>query len=160
MPHQGAETPGRQDLIEQVMVAGRTLSTATVMFHTALAEKVGLSSTEDKAMELLDRLGPLTAGQLSEHSGLAPATVTALIDRLERKKFARRVPNPKDGRSVLIEPVPESIRSIGALLVTWVADLNEMLAQYDDDQLQTIATFLAEAAVRQQKLTVQLTDRA
>src|SRR5262249_13000681 len=92
-PNSRASAPAQQgELIEELMAAGRAMSTATVMFHAAVAENVGLSSTEDKAVELLDRFGPLTAGELVEHSGLTSASVTALIDRLERKGFAKRTP--------------------------------------------------------------------
>src|ERR1051325_1860530 len=89
--------------VEQVLWAGRKLSTAAVMFHTALAERVGLSVTETKALEVIERHGPITPGDLSRESGLAPASVTPLLDRLPRKGAARRVPHPSDGRRFLVE---------------------------------------------------------
>lgn len=148
----------RRELIEQLMAAGRAMSTATVMFHAAVAEKVGLSSTEDKAVELLDRLGPLTAGELAKHSGLTSASVTALIDRLERKGFATRSPHPRDRRRVLVEVVPERTGSVSALLTTWVVALTEVFDGYDDQQLETILRFLDQAARRQRELTTELTN--
>jgi DNA-binding MarR family transcriptional regulator len=145
-------------LIEELMVAGRAMSTATVMFHAAVAEKVGLSSTEDKAVELLDRLGPLTAGELAQHSGLTSASVTALIDRLERKGFAKRTPHPRDRRRVLVKVVPERVSSVYTLFTTWVVALEEVLDRFDDEQLETILQFLHQAARRQQELTTELTN--
>ena len=58
----------------------------------ALAELSGLSPTEWKALDLIQRLGPMTAGVLARESGLAPASVTGLISRLERKGFAGGCP--------------------------------------------------------------------
>jgi DNA-binding MarR family transcriptional regulator len=49
------------------------------MFHATLSARLGLSATEEKALDLLDRFGPLTARQLAERSGLAPASVTGLV---------------------------------------------------------------------------------
>jgi hypothetical protein len=92
----------RARLLAELETAGRALSTAAVMFHTALSAELGLSASEEKALDLLDRLGPLTAKQLAQHSGLAPASVTGLVDRLERKGFASREPDPTDGRRALI----------------------------------------------------------
>ncbi|GAA3586312.1 MarR family transcriptional regulator [Amycolatopsis ultiminotia] len=149
-------TPERKELIEELMVAGRALSTATVMFHSVLAENVGLTSTEDKAMELLDRLGPLTPGKLAEYSGLARASVTALVDRLERKGFVRRVRRSDDRRSVLVEVNPERARSIDALLTSWVGELTSLFDEYDDGELRVILGFLEQAAKRQQEMTVEL----
>src|SRR4051794_39449858 len=100
-------------LAEQVDVGGRALATAAVLFHSALAELSGLSATEQRALDLIDRFGPLTAGDLAQRSGLAPASVTGLLRRLEQKGFARRVPNPGDRRSVLVELVYERVAAMG-----------------------------------------------
>ncbi|MBO0816043.1 MAG: hypothetical protein J2P30_13000, partial [Actinobacteria bacterium] len=64
----------RRQLLDAMFQAGRELSVAAVMFHTALAARQGLTATEEKALDLLDRYGPLTARQLAERSGLAPAS--------------------------------------------------------------------------------------
>jgi DNA-binding MarR family transcriptional regulator len=148
----------RAELLEQLAEAGRASSAATVMFHSALAARQGLSATEEKALDLLDRFGPLTAGELAKRSGLAPASVTGLINRLEAKGFARRVPNPGDRRSVLVEVDAERVYAVVAPLFSdWVSSLYELYAGYTDEQLETILHFLTEAARRQQEATARLT---
>src|SRR5215831_3009908 len=96
----GHERPGisasRRRRLDALFTAGRESSAAAVMFHTALAARQGLSATEEKALDLLERDGPLTGRQLAQRSGLAPASVTNLVDRLEAKRFARRTRNPHD----------------------------------------------------------------
>ena len=148
----------RAELLDRLFTAGREVSAAAVMFHTALAAHQGLSSTEEKALDLLDRYGPLTARELSERSGLAPASVTGLVDRLERKGFARRVRHPKDGRSVLIETVDQRLADLGPLFADWAKSLHELSEKYTDDQLATIIDFLTEAAERQRAATEKLTS--
>ena len=49
---------------------GRELSTAVILFHQAVAERAGLTATDWKCLDLLDRMGPLTAGQLADEVGL------------------------------------------------------------------------------------------
>jgi DNA-binding MarR family transcriptional regulator len=148
----------RAELLEQLALAGRASSAATVMFHTAVAARQGLSASEEKALDLLERSGPLTAGELARRSGLAPASVTALVDRLERKGFARRVPNPGDGRSVLVEVDSERVyATVAPLFADWVGSLYELYAGYTDEQLEVILHFLTEAARRQQEATARLT---
>ena len=105
----------RAELIAGLDMAGRIHSSAAVMYHGALAALQDLSATEAKAMDYLDRFGPLTPRELGRHSGLAPASVTGLIDRLERKGFARRLPNPEDGRSRLVELNRERIAPLAHL---------------------------------------------
>jgi DNA-binding MarR family transcriptional regulator len=84
--------------------------------------------------------------------------VTGLINRLERKGFARRVPNPGDRRSVLVEVDRERVyASMAPLFEDWVDSLQELYAGYTDEQLELILHFLNEAARRQQQATSKLT---
>jgi DNA-binding MarR family transcriptional regulator len=148
----------RSELLEQLAMAGRASSVATVMFHTAVAAKQGLSASEEKALDLLERSGPLTAGELARQSGLAPASVTGLINRLEQKGFARRIQNPSDRRSILVEVDVERIYArVAPLFANWVRSLEELYAGYSDEQLEVILHFLTEAARRQQEATTRLT---
>ena len=149
----------RAELLEQLALAGRASSAATVMFHTAVAARQGLSASEEKALDLLERSGPLTAGELARQSGLAPASVTALINRLEAKGFARRVQNPSDRRSVLVEVDYERVyATVAPLFADWVGSLQELYAGYTDEQLEVILHFLSEAARRQREATARLTE--
>jgi DNA-binding MarR family transcriptional regulator len=149
----------RAELLEQLALAGRASSAATVMYHTAVAARQGLSATEEKALDLLERSGPLTAGELARQSGLAPASVTALINRLEAKGFARRVQNPSDRRSVLVEVDAERLyATVAPLFADWVGSLLELYTGYTDEQLEVILHFLNEAARRQREATARLTE--
>src|SRR5215470_7852338 len=158
----GRDGPGtsatRRTLLDALYAAGRELSVAAVMFHTALAANQGLSATEEKALDLLDRDGPLTGRQLAHRSGLAPASVTNLIDRLEAKGFARRIRNPHDGRSVLIEAAPDRLAELGPLFADWVRELEALSDKYTDADLAIITDFLTESAARQKNATARLTS--
>ena len=149
---------GRKQLLEELALAGRAMSAATVMFHTTVAARQRLSATEEKALDLLERFGPLTAGELSKRSGLAPASVTGLINRLERKGFARRIAHPSDRRSILVEVDAERVYAAMAPLFTdWVGSLQELYTGYTDEQLELILHFLTEVARRQRDATAHLT---
>jgi len=151
-------TGRRAELLEQLAMAGRASSVATVMFHTAVAARQGLSASEEKALDLLERSGPLTAGELARQTGLAPASVTGLINRLEQKGFARRIQNPSDRRSILVEvDVERMYARVAPLFANWVRSLEELYAGYSDEQLEVILHFLTEAARRQQEATARLT---
>jgi DNA-binding MarR family transcriptional regulator len=158
MPAMATPRGRRAELLRELEAAGRAQSAATVMFHTVLAAKRGLSATEEKALDLLERFGPLTAGELAKRSGLAPASVTGLVDRLERKGFARRIPHPRDGRSVLVEIDRDRVMaSLAPLFADWVGSLRELWAGYTDEQLELILQFLTEVARRQRQATANLT---
>jgi DNA-binding MarR family transcriptional regulator len=146
----------REDLLQAVFEAGRELSTAAVMFHTKLSELRGLSATEGKAIDILMRFGPLTAGEFGEHSGLAPASVTGLMQRLEAKGVARRVRHGQDGRKVLIELVGDQASAAAPYFVDFMGGLAALLEGYSDDQLRTIADYSSKAAAVQQEAAGRL----
>ncbi len=82
-----SERSKRDELLIANLQLGRELSARTLMFHAAIAERVELSATEHKALDILSRAGALTAGQLAELTGLTTGAITGLIDRLEKVRF-------------------------------------------------------------------------
>jgi DNA-binding MarR family transcriptional regulator len=59
---------------------------------------------------------PLTPSQVSERVLIASATMTATLDLLEHRGWIRRIPNPGDRRSVLIEITPAGRATADRLL--------------------------------------------
>jgi DNA-binding MarR family transcriptional regulator len=84
---------------------GRELSTAVVLFHEAVAARLGLNAAEWRCLGLLDREGAATAGRLAELSGFTTGAITGIVDRLEKAGYVRREPNPRDRRSVIVRPL-------------------------------------------------------
>jgi MarR family len=144
------------EAVAGLLEAGRLLSTAAVMFHSAVADSAGLTVTESKAMEIIQRLGPMTPAALAEESGLAPASVTDLLDRLTRKGVARRGPHPTDKRRVLVEIDPGYARRNSKLFEDFVGRMREVCAGYDSAELRLIAGFLTAAASCQHEASARL----
>ena len=138
----GTASGGRARLIRELRDAVRAHSTAVVLFHASVAERFGLGPTDIKTVELLHRLGPLTAGELVERTGLASSSVTALIDRLEGHGLIRRARDSSDRRRVVVDLVPQAAGEIAAQFgrVTRAAD--ELWKAYSDEQLVLILDFL------------------
>lgn len=149
----------REALVEDMHLAGREISTAAVNFHAAVAARRGLAPTDTKALDLLLREGPLTHRELGRRTGLAPASVTGLIDRLERKGLVRRDSHPDDGRRILIVADAEvAFQEMAPLFGAWVAELEALYGGYSDAELTVIADFMHKAAARQAALTTELAD--
>jgi DNA-binding MarR family transcriptional regulator len=65
--------------------------------------KTKLSILEVHAIEALGRRPPLKMRKLAEIMEISTPSVTAVVDKLEKKGFARRRTTPKDRRVFLIE---------------------------------------------------------
>ena len=150
------KVPTRAEVVAELDMAGRMMSTAAVMFHTKLAELRGLTAADSKALDILDRFGPLSAGEFGERTGLAPATITGLIDRLEQRSLARRIKDPNDGRRVLIELNRAALMPAMALFVPFLTALHQVYEGYSVAELALINRFMREVSDVQMKAAQQL----
>jgi len=78
-------------------------------------EKAGLTDIEAQVLFHLDHLpaGARPAMRdLKSAFGLPPTTLTAVLDRLERRRLVRRAANPDDRRSTLVVPTALGRRRI------------------------------------------------
>ncbi len=118
-----------------------------MLFHSALAGDLGLHPTDYKALGVLDRLGPLSAGELGSQTGLAPASVTNLIDRLAARGFLRREPDPVDRRRVLLHADVARLTD-NEFFASWQRAATRLWERYSDAELAVILDFLADTAER------------
>jgi DNA-binding MarR family transcriptional regulator len=135
----------RTELLAQLRRVGREHGDATVLFHSALAAEAGLHPTDYKALGVLDRLGPMSAGELGRHMGLAAASVTNLIDRLVAKGFLRREPDPLDRRRALLHADVAELAD-NDLFASWQRTATQLWERYSDTELAVILHFLADTA--------------
>ncbi|MEU5695761.1 MarR family transcriptional regulator [Actinosynnema sp. NPDC020468] len=118
------------DVLERFGRYARESSTLTILFHSRVAEQMGLSPTDEKCLDLAIRAeGPVTAGRIAELSGLSTGAVTGVIDRLEKAGYVRRVRDPHDRRKVLVEVTVDPQR-FSHLFVGAQQTLSEVLALF------------------------------
>jgi DNA-binding MarR family transcriptional regulator len=152
-----ATSTRRRDLVESILTAGRENSAATVLLHTAIAGRCGLTATDTKTIDTLLRLGPVTAGEVAGYTGLATASVTSLLDRLERKGLVRRVRDAQDRRRVMVEPVRERLAGGETVFGSIRQGFASLLESYSDDQLETILDFMQRSSKRAREITAAFT---
>jgi len=134
----------RSELLAALRDEFRQFSTATILFHQAVADRLGIHVTDHKCGEVLLRTGPITAGQLAELTGLTTGAITGVIDRLEKAGFVRRAKDPGDRRRVIIEPFPERIeREIAPLFEPIKRAMADLCAQHSTRELAVIRDFIA-----------------
>ncbi|HEY2766015.1 MAG TPA: MarR family transcriptional regulator [Pseudonocardiaceae bacterium] len=123
----------------------RRHSTATVLFHHAIAERLGLGPTDHKCLDLLLERGTLTGAELAALTGLTSGAVTGVVARLERAGYLCRGPDPQDGRRQLLRPVPERMTEVAEVFAGLQSDASTLVAGFDTGQLEAIAQFLERA---------------
>jgi hypothetical protein len=92
----------RDELIARLTDLGAQSASLTGLFQQRAAASYGLGVSDMKALDLLMRNGPQTAGQLGAALNLTSGAVTGIADRLIKRGFARREADAADRRRVLI----------------------------------------------------------
>jgi DNA-binding MarR family transcriptional regulator len=134
-------------LLRDLALAGRQHSDAAVMYHTALADRLGMGASEWKTLSLLEQEGALSAGALSERSGLAPASITGILDRLESAGWIHRTRDPEDRRRVIVTLDSEATAErYGYLFAGLRRRLDELHDGYSEEEVALIADAFAEHA--------------
>jgi DNA-binding MarR family transcriptional regulator len=134
----------RQTLIDEVGRATQAYQRATDGFDDLVGQLLDLNSTDLRCLDWLTE-GSMSAGELTEATGLSSAATTTLLDRLERKGYVRRVRDTMDRRKVLVELTPEGEERLYRLYGPLANEGGRLLARFSDAELEMIRDFLIEA---------------
>jgi len=108
----------------------------------------GLGRTDVRAlvaiMDAARRGEALTAGTLGQAVELSSASVTALVDRLERFGHVRRVRDAADRRRVGLEMTDSAMAAGGEFFGGLKRDLLAAMADYSEDELAVVRRFLEQ----------------
>jgi DNA-binding MarR family transcriptional regulator len=141
-PPRGPDSPPLTRKIEELSREMRLMSSFDALFSQAVAERVGMHATDIETMDLLNTLGPMTAGELAGRTGLSSGATTRLIDRMERAGYVRRRADEHDRRCVIVEPVEENLGEIGACFQPLADGLIALWSTFNDRELDVIIEFL------------------
>jgi DNA-binding MarR family transcriptional regulator len=124
---------------------------ATDVLDDAAAQLLGLNRTDQRCLGVLFVRGAMTAGKLADAAALSPGAMTAVLDRLERAGYVRRVREKEDRRRILVEVTSEARRRAEELYGPIAADGFERMREASTDDLRTILDFLRDARELQDK---------
>lgn len=121
----------------------REHSSAVMRYVAATAKRMGLESSELSALEHLQAAGPMTLGRLGQRLSMSPGAVTALVDRLERRGYVERIPNPKDRRSALVRETEAGLEKSLEHLWPYIEEMRGIEGHFSEGERAVIARFLS-----------------
>ena len=128
---------------ERIQRAFQVALVNAVLGNDRIARESGLMVTDTQALHLLVLRDDIrNAKQLSDVTGISTSTVSRVIDRLEGAGYLRRVADPEDRRSARLELDMAKVGPLIDRYASYVTHLEKVNADYTDDQLDLIATYL------------------
>jgi len=122
----------------------RELSRQLSLLNHRVGARLDLRDVDLECLDLIAVYGPLSTTALARRAGLHPATMTGILDRLQRGGWVvrDRDPGASDRRAVRVRPLRERGADLYRLYSGMNASLDEICAGYDDGELELLASFL------------------
>ncbi|GAB3950438.1 MarR family transcriptional regulator [Kribbella albertanoniae] len=121
----------------------RDLRIQLALLNHQVGSRLALKDVDLDCLDVLTRSsGPLTPSALARRAGLHPATLTGILDRLERAGWIVRDRAATDRRSVTIRLLPDRGVEVFRLYQPMLGAMDEVLADYTEEELELIAGFV------------------
>ena len=133
----------KRNIYDELIDEVRRSQNATARFDQAVADALGLNRTDMRIVDVLHRVGSLTAGRLAEETGLSTGAMTTALDRLERSGYARRVRDGADRRRVLVQ-LTDRAGEMAAFYSEHAAYAERLYQRHTAEQLELLLRFVRE----------------
>ena len=158
MIEQNMSTQDKGALIDAIGRIVMRWQDATQKYDETVGKIYGLNASERLCLSFL-WLGRQTASAIAREIRLTPAAVTSLIDRLEKRGFVRRIPDPTDRRKVWIEAAEEAHRVTREAYLPLGEAGAKNLAKYSLAELEAVRAILTDAVAIQEAMETELIAR-
>ena len=142
--------------MQDLQFAMRKSSAQGTIYGSAVAESIGVSSSDMDCMDFLNIEGRMTAGRLAELTGLTTGAITGLVDRMEKAGLVRRERDEKDRRKVFIAPVADSVVVLERLYEPLKHAMQKQAGGYTKAELEVLLRYAKESYQSILEATTQL----
>jgi DNA-binding MarR family transcriptional regulator len=119
-----------QENSEQVLTSLRQIMSAIDQYSKYLAKNYGLTGPQLIVLRKISRLGECAIGDLAKSISLSQATVTSILDRLEKLRYVLRSRSDRDKRRVMVRLTVEGFEKLKSnpslLQETFVEEFNRL----------------------------------
>jgi DNA-binding MarR family transcriptional regulator len=139
--------PRRRRSTVAVKESLRELRNQLSLLNHQVSAQLAIKDIDLDCLELIARHGPLSPSALARRAGLHPATMTGILDRLQKGGFVVRERDPEaaDRRAIAVRAVRGRNAQVFRLYSGMNTAMDELCAGYSEDELALIAGFLQRA---------------
>jgi DNA-binding MarR family transcriptional regulator len=126
-----------RDLAASSTLQGREADLS--LLNHQVSGKLRLKDVDLDCLDLIVRRGPLSPSALARLAGLHPATMTGILDRLERGGWVTRDRDPADRRAVVVSAVRDRNAEVIRLYAHMNTSMDQICADYGETELEVLA---------------------
>src|SRR5947209_14439925 len=133
----------KRELVDTLIREFRVSGNQDDAFDSLAAERLGVSETDLRCLNIIENTGGLSAGELAVQAGLTAGAVTGVIDRLEKAGYARRVSDAADRRRVRVEVTPAFYKAADRIWGPMAKEWQSLLSRrFTIEELERVSAFL------------------
>ncbi|WP_442544392.1 MarR family winged helix-turn-helix transcriptional regulator [Arthrobacter sp. KN11-1C] len=141
--NQGPASPRlRRRAVSELKAELRGTRVQLSVLNHQVGTQAELKDVDLDCLDLISSRGPLSPSMLAKLAGLHPATMTGILDRLERGGWIARDRDPSDRRAVVIRALPDRNAEMFRLYSGMNSLMDTICADYDDAEIAVITDFL------------------
>ena len=129
-------------MTSSIKLSLRALSIELSLLNHQVGAHAGLNDVDLDCLDLIARHGPISPTALAQRAALHPATVTGILDRLERGGWVARERDPFDRRALVVRVLRDRSAELVRLYGGMNSSMSEICAGYSEAELQVLADFL------------------
>jgi len=151
-----AAARGRRRRIAEAKQGLRELRIELAALNHRVGSRIEIKDGDFDCLDVITRHGPISPTALARRTGVHLATMTGILDRLERGGWILRDRVEGDRRAVVVRAAPDRQGDIFRLYGGMNSSLDEILDSYSDDQIDLVIDFLGRCTEAGRSATDEL----
>ena len=159
-PESAEDVRRRRRLTAEIKDALRALSNQLSLLNHQVGAQLDLKDVDIDCLELITRHGPMSPTALSRRTGLHPATITGILDRLQRGGWVTRERDPAatDRRAVTVRALRDRNKEMFQLYSGMNGTMDKICSGYAETELELLAEFLRSTTEAGRDATTELVN--
>ena len=149
---------GRRRLTGELKRRFRDVNNQIALLSHHVSAQVELRDIDLDCLDFLAQHGPASPSALARQAGIHPATMTGVIDRLEKGGWIERRRGESDRRGILITARPDAIGEVFRHYDGMNSEMDAVCSGYSPAELELIAGFLERTAAASRRAVAEFAD--
>ncbi|MFJ9584828.1 MarR family winged helix-turn-helix transcriptional regulator [Streptomyces acidicola] len=148
------ESPSHPDGI----ALGQELSLRVVLFHEAVASRLGLNATEHKLLSLIARDPGIGPSELVAHTGLSHPAITKVVNRLVDLGYTERRRDGSDRRRFTLYATPLRQQRMAGAFAPMAEAMEALVGGMDEAERRAVTRWVTGTIDILRRSTAALTE--